>query len=220
MKYGALVLLILCLCSIAQAVPNLPTVSGLSSNGAVFTATGAVTPCWFQWGMLSNGNEIWHTPNSTPATGTCTAQINGTPLNAGSVYFVMAFDSTGNSTLDATFTTLPIALNAATTYGNLYRNVTQTGFQPTFIIANTLGPYFWVSPTSFIWGFLFMIIYIGYWIRGRNVLIPAILGFCTGSMFLYSTMGLGLGIPVEFTAIAQGIAYASIAGVILGLIHK
>jgi hypothetical protein len=213
-------MLFILMCVSAQAIPGAPVVAGITSNGAVFTNAGAASPCWYTWGPLGNGMELWKTPNTTASGGVCTRIINGSPLNAGSVYWVKSWDTTGNSTLDTTFTTLAIVPNPTTTYGNIYRNVTETGFDPINIARNTLSPYWWVSPMSFVWGFLFFVIYVGYWIRGRGVIIPALLGFCTGSLFLYSNMGLNMGIPVEFVAIAQGVAYASIAGVILGLIKK
>lgn len=220
MKSGAVALILLILlCGLATALPNAPTIGMIGSNNVTFTNVGASSPCWYIWGPANNGKELWKTPNRTAVAGICTATIQGFPLNANSKYFVQSCDITGNST-DSTFTTAAITLNPKTTYGNVYQNVTETGFSPLFIMANTLAPYVWVSPMSFIWGFLFLIVYVGYWIRGRGVIIPALLGFCTGSLFLYSGMGLNLGIPLEFTAIAQGIAYASLAGIILGLIKK
>ena len=208
------------LCGVVSAIPSVPAVSSITSNSAVFTNTGAGSPCWYMWGSQSNGMELWKTGNKTAVGGVCTAQINGSPLNSASIYYVKSYDTTGNSTLDTTFTTLAIVPNTITTYGAIYQNVSETGFNPMFIAANTLAPYYWVSSTVFIWGFVFFIIYVGYWIRGRGVLIPVILGFCSGSLFLYSNAGLGLGLPLEFIAIAQGICYASVAGVLLNMIKK
>ena len=56
--------------------------------------------------------------------------------------------------------------------------------------------------------------------KTRYVAVPVLVGLIAAPYLLYSNQGLGLGIPMEFQAIAQGLTYACVAGILLLILKK
>jgi len=209
-------LLVLFLCSVVSALPTTGASSLISSNNVSLAATGVTAPAWFEYGMTS-GSLIWRTPNET-ATGAYTRRVYGSPLMAGQKFYYRICDSTGCGA--ESFFTLAVANpQPQTTFGNAYYNITESGFDPAIIALNAMSPYIWpVSSPSIVYGLVFLFVFAGLWIRGRDVTIPSILGLLVGFVILNPVYGMG--IPAAFSGVSQGIAYASIAGIIMGLFKK
>jgi len=203
------------------AAPTTGAASLISSNNATFTMTGAGTVCWFEWGMQTGDDMTWKTTNATPAAGVCTLTVRGSPYIGGEVFYYRACDETGCGA-SATFTPPKVTPIPTSTYGSTFENLTQNNFDITLIGGATMAPYMWLLPTfqSLIWGLIFMFIFIGLWLRGREIGTVTILGFIVGVLLFSPTYGLDIGIPQEFAAIGQGIAYSCIAGYVLHLIKK
>lgn len=217
------ILFMVLLVTVVTAAPAPPAISAIGSNNATFTSNGAGI-VWFRWGKNPDIPE-WKTPNQTAAGGFHTT-VRGSPYLFSTKYYVKACDITGCSAavsfVSAATTPIP-----QSTYGATFVNITETSFDIPTIITNLGKPMTWLLPhgalnggisvvTSLIVGFYFF----GLWIRTRNIRIPTILGIITATMFLSANTGFGWGMPDEFSAIAQGLLYASITGLIMSFIKK
>lgn len=203
------------ICGMVSAVPTTQPATLISSNNVTFTGNGMTSPNWFEYGMTS-GYLSWKTPNQT-SVGTVSYTALGSPLIGGQIYYYTACDGTGCGA-EETFTLAQVTPQPQTTFGYVYENITQSGFDPAIIAYDAVQPYFWVSPQAVVWGLLFFFIFAALWIRGRDVTIPAILGLITGFMVFNPTYGVMM--PAEFIGMSQGIAYASLAGIVLSIFKK
>ncbi len=203
------------LIAIVSAVPTTGSSSLISSNNVTLTSTAATSATWFEYGMTS-GYLTWKTPNFT-ATGADTYWVHGSPLMAGQIYYWRACDVTGCG-VEKTFTLATATLAPQPTFGYVYQNVTESGFDPAIVAYDAVQPYFWVAPQPVVWGLLFMFIFMALWIRGRDTTVPAILGLIVGFMVFNPTYGVQL--PGEFIGLSQGLAYASLAGIVMGIFKK
>ena len=94
-------------------------------------------------------------------------------------------------------------------------------------VSNLLLPYAWLFPAtaqglaiSIVTALALFAVYYGLAVRTHGVAVPVILGVIGAPYFLYASQGMNLGIPVEFQGIAQGIFYASVAGILLIILRK
>lgn len=215
-----LYLILVAMLVLLPAVSALPTTGAASligSNNVTLAAAGVTTTAWFEYGLTS-GSLIWKSPNDT-ATGAYSKRIYGSPLMGGQEFYYRACDVTGCGA-ELSFTMAVVTPQPQTTFGYIYQNVTESGFDPVLIGANAMEPYMWpVAPaTSIVWGLVFLFIFAGLWMRGRDVTIPVMLGFIVG--FIALNPSYGIGVPAPFAGIAQGIVYASLAGIIMVLFKK
>ena len=212
------------LIGITGAVPAGTTVSMVGNNNATFSASSGQTEAWFEYGMLPTTLVVW-TQNVT-AGGAYTWTEIGSPLTSGETYYVAGCDQTGCDT-PVTFTMLDATPLPVTTYGVLFTNGTQNKFNLLKMIPNIALPYTWLFPAtnqalaiSIMAGIVFFGIFFGLAMKTRYVAVPVLVGLIAAPYLLYSNQGLGLGIPMEFQAIAQGLTYACVAGLLLLILKK
>lgn len=222
MRLLAFLILIALLIAPVVALPNTQPATLVGTNNATLNGNGAATTCWFIWGTSNLGNETWRTPNQTSSGGVCTYRIHGSPIMGSTVFYFKVCDTTGCSANELSFTTGTVTPIPTVTYGSIFDNLTENAMDLTLVGYQSTFPYQWLVPTfaTLIWGLIFAFIFLGMWLRGRDVTVPALVGFITSSFLFLGNQGLNLGIPVEFTTLAQGLMYASIAGIILALIKK
>lgn len=213
-----LILFILAMAVIIGAVSAAPVTGAVTlagSNNMTLHSTGAVGITWFEYGLTS-GYLSWKTPNAT-ATDPYEKWVYGSPLIAGQKYYVRACDTTGCGA--EVFATLAAATPAPQpTFGYIYQNLTESGFDPVIVAYDAVQPYFWVAPQPVIWGLLFFFMFAAMWMRGRDVLIPSILGMIAGFVAFNPTYGVA--IPAVFVGMSQGIVYASMAGIIMSIFKR
>jgi hypothetical protein len=203
-----------------HASPNTLPVTLIGSNNATLSASGADTTGWFIWGTNSD-NEYWITPNQTLNGSTFSYRIHSSPLFGNTLYYVKACDINGCGN-EISFTTLSVTPMPTVNIGGFYTNITESGFDPLMMMYNIGGPYVWngQTPITIVFMLVFSPLFIGVWARSRNVLVSLILGFITGSFFLYANQGLGLGMPPEIISVAQAFCYIAFAGCVVYIIHR
>lgn len=215
-KYVILFIALICMIGTVFALPTTTAATDVNSNGATLHMTGGVAPMYYQFGGNSN-TQIWYTPNSSSSNAT----IYGSPITGSTLYYFKACDATGcGNTLS--FTTSAITPQPTTTFGAAFDNITKDPTDLDTVSGASIASYFWLTPTfpSIVWAMIFMGIYLGLWLRERDLVVPVILGLITGSFVMFSDAGLNLGIPVEFQAMAQGLTYAALAGIILSWVKR
>jgi hypothetical protein len=210
-KYIILFIALFILIVPAIALPTTTAATSVNSNGAILHSTGAANPMWFMYGQKT-GSLSWRTPNSSYDNYT----VYGSPILGNTKFYFKACDATGCGS-ELFFTTSAITPQPTTTFGAALQNITNNPSDIDTLAGNSIASYFWLIPTfpELVWGILFFGIYLGLWIRERDLVVPVILGLLTGSFIMFGDAGLGLGIPPEFQSIAQAMVYASLAGIIL-----
>lgn len=229
MKYAFyLFIILLALLPVTSvAVPTGTAVSAIGNNNATFTANEVnSTTVWFQYGMSATTLNVW-TSSQTVSGGSYTWTEISSPLTSGETYWVSGCDSTGCDPNPVQFTLSAAMPLPTTTFGYMITNATQNKFNILMFVTNLALPYTWLFPSSaiplaisIITALTLFAIYYGYAVRTRGIAVPVILGIIGAPYLLYQNQGLNLGIPVEFQAIAQGIFYASIAGIVLIILKK
>lgn len=227
-RAGLLIIVLLVLLPVAAiAVPTGTTTSMVGNNNATFTAnSGAESTAWFQYGMTATTLNVW-TPNQSISGATYTWTETSSPLTSGETYYVAGCDDDGCDPAPAQFTLLAATPLPATTFGYMITNATKNKFDTLLFVTSIMLPYAWLFPQSaaalaisIVTALALFAIYYGLAVRTRGVAVPIILGIIGAPYFLYQNQGLNLGIPVEFQAIAQGIFYASVTGIILIILRK
>ena len=218
-----IIILTILLIPAAMAAPPAPAIADIGSNNATFSSVCAGI-CWFRWGMNTDIPE-WKTPNQTIA-GAYTQKVTGVPYLPTTVYYVKACDTTGCSAA-STFTSIATTPIPQTTFGRTFDNVTEMNFDAMHVVTVLFTPMTWAFPNSLVSfgislvsGILIGFYFLGLWLRTRNIKLPTILGIITATFFLSANAGFGWGIPGEFAAIAQGLLYISITGLIMSLLKK
>ena len=212
------------LIGIVTAIPAGTSVTAIGNNNATFSSSSALDHAWFEYGMTDSTLAVW-TQNVT-ASGAYTWTEMGSPLTSGETYYVAGCDDSGCGTTTS-FTILDATPLPSTTYGILFTNATQNRFNILLMIPNIAAPYMWLFPASnqalaisIIAGLVFFGIFFGLAMRTRYVAVPVLVGLIVAPYLLYSNRGLGLGIPVEFQGVAQGLMYACVAGILLLILKK
>jgi hypothetical protein len=218
-NYKLMLILIALWCIIVPviAAPTTGVAALVGANNATLFMTGGSGDNWFEYGQSSTYLS-WRTPNMSDSNYT----VYGSPLLVSTKFYYRACDSTGCGAV-ANFTTAAATPQPQTTFGVSLNNITNGNFDTGLIARDAVQGYFWLLPIriySLVWGLLFFAIYVGLWIRERDMIVPVVLGLITGTFIMYSDAGLGLGIPVEFTSIAQGLTYAALAGIILAWVKR
>lgn len=223
MRSAVLILILLAMIPLAAAVPAGTTVSLIGNNNATFSAAGFTGVGWFEYGMTPTTLVVW-TSNMTLGLDTWT-EI-GSPLTSGKTYYVAGCDSTGCDT-PVSFTMGDATPLPTTTFGYMITNATQNKFNLLMFASNLLLPFAWLFPASaftlaisIMAALVFFALYYSLAVRTRGVAIPVMMGVLAAPYLLYTNQGLNLGIPVEFLAVAQGIFYASLAGIVLIILRK
>lgn len=214
---------ILFLFCVVTAIPSGTSVSLIGNNNATFSASGFTGDGWYEYGLSPSTLVVW-TNNLTLGTSTWTE--TGSPLTTSTTYYVAACDSTGCDT-PVSFTTGAAKPLPTTTFGLMITNATANRFNLLMLASNILLPYVWLFPSSaytlaisIMAALVFFALYYALAVRTRGVAIPIIMGVIAAPYLLYTNQGLNMGIPVEFLAIAQGIFYASLAGIVLVVLRK
>lgn len=205
-----------CIVSLVSAAPTTQAATLIGSNNATLNMVGGTNPMWYEWGMQSS-TLSWRTVNSSIAS----QFVYGSPLLGDSIFYYRACDASGCGSI-LSFTTLSIPPQPQTTFSAGIDNITSSQYDIAVIAHESIQAYFWAVPSfpTIVWALLFFGIYIGLWIRERDLVVPVILGLITGSFVMFNDAGLQLGIPVEFQQIAQGLTYAALAGIMLSLIKR
>jgi hypothetical protein len=218
MKYNYFVIMAIVLIScvgICGAVPTTDAASGVTTREATFNSHGGATMCWFTWGGSSTGNLIYSTPNDSSCSGTY-LQL-GSPLLTSFTYYVKACDVTGCGNA-ISFTTPPATISNRTYYGDGVIAMARSGMNVTQIMSLILVPYTSTITAPITWGMLFLFIFLGLWIKPKDITIPLILAFIAGGAIWSGTSALG--IPPEFVDIGQGLMYAAVAGLVFSWFTK
>lgn len=207
-----LLMLIICLCfalgGLAGAIPTTDAVSSVTAGTATLNGHGGASDCWFAFGG-SEDNLIYHTFNDTSCSGTYT--ITGSPLLTSSTYYVEFCDLTGCGAA-VSFTTSAATVSNRTTFGDGLLVIFRSGFNVTQSAPEILEPYFGALTPPITWGLLFFAIFVGLWVRQKDIVNPMILAFVAGGAIWAGTSALG--IPPEWADIGMGLMYAAFAGMI------
>jgi hypothetical protein len=197
------------------AIPTTGAATNVTSNSVNLSASGITGTGWFEYG-LTTGYLSWKSPNTT-VTGTMTRILYGSPLMGGQTFYYKVCDTTGCGN-ELSFSLAAVTPAPQTTFGYVYQNVTETGFDPIAITNNAIQPYIWVAPISVIWGLVFLFIFSALWLRGRDVTVPTILGLICGFVLFNPVYGMTL--HPDFIGMSQGLAYASCAGIVFSIFKK
>lgn len=224
--FPVLVALLILIPCIVTAIPAGTAVSDVGNNNATFTANGFdAAGGWFQYGMTPTTLNVWTIEQA--GGGAITWTEYGSPLTSSETYYVSGCDITGCDPSPAVFTMLDATPLPDTTFGFLITNATENRFNLLKILPNLMLPYAWLFPQnavalgiSITVALILFAVYYGLAVRTRGVAIPVIMGVIGAPYLLYANQGMNLGIPVEFQGIAQGIFYASLAGIILVILRK
>lgn len=215
---------ILLLVGIAGAVPAGTTATLIGNNNVTFTANSALAHAWFEYGMTPDTLVVW-TANIT-AGGAYTWTEIGSPLTSGETYYVAGCDDSGCDT-PVEFTLPDATPLPSTTYGALVTNATVSRFNLLAMIVHIPAAFTWLFPASnaamaisIVAGLVFFGIFFGLAMRTRYAAVPVLIGLISAPYLLYQNQGLNLGIPPEFQAVAQGLMYAAVAGILILILKK
>ena len=220
------VLCILLLAPVVSAIPTTGAATNIGNNNFTLSCAGASGDTFAKWGTHAVNSKVW-TANATAAGGAASFDVFGAPIAPSTTYYAACCDSSGCDSTPISFTTSAYTPLATSTLGNAIDNMTRSRFNILYIPEHILTPYAWVFPEdervmglTVVFGVMFFFVYVGLWLRTRSVATGIVMGLLTASFVLFANEGLNLGIPVEFQAVAQGLLYASMAGVFLAFLKK
>lgn len=201
-------LMLIGLISVCGAAPATGSVTGITASQVTFNSAGGASDCWFMWGGGAN-NLIYATTNDTSCSGTYTQ--TGSPLLTSYNYYVKACDLTGCG-VAVPFTTSAATVSNRTHYGDGLVTIFKSGFNVTQSLPIVVSPYTNTLTAPVTWGLLFFFIFVGLWIRPKDITIPMMLAFIAGGAIWSGTSALG--IPPEFADLGVGLMYAALAGLL------
>lgn len=218
----------LLVCSVSAALPETQAVTESTNTRVVFNRNaGNTAPCWFVWG--SGSNYYWTTPNQT----VCGSDYQyGAPMLTGETYNVKACDATGCDLTPVSWTVPPAKMLEITNFGSGVTTIMRSGFNVTQVTNIIISPYVdnlayiasGVVSTSIaaevrnnaqgiIVGILFFFIYVGYWLRGQGIGLPAFMSVLSyGAMF--GAQSVGAQVPQEFQSLGFILLVVGVAGLI------
>ena len=208
-----LICLAFCLTPTVSAITTEP-VTNISAGSAEFHGSGAVSPCFFSWGY--GPNLYWTTPNQSVSGDFSDTQF-GSPMMSGTSYNVKACDSTGCGAVVSFAVPKSSPINS-TYFGTGIFTIMRSGFDVYTAASLVLTPYGTImddtntgtfSPTaaSFIWGIFFSFVFIGYWLRGKGIMLPAILAIMSGIVLVASPIQVDpIFLSMGFPLLAIGLA--------------
>ena len=201
-----------------SAVPTGGAASGITSNAFNVSVTGSDGgDTWIAWGTAA-GAHPWA---SGFYTGDGSITVYGAPIIGGSTIYYVACDNTGCDASEQSLSIPAITPIPTSNFGAGYRNMTNRHFAIDSIAPNILPGYTanGMEPTL-LWGIMFFFLVFGFWFRTRSVRLVLILSFIMAVFILTPTAGLMLGAPLLFQYVAQGLAAACFAGILLSFIRK
>ena len=174
---------------------------------------------WAEFGLVSGPTYYpWKSENVTTG-GNFSVYIQGLPLMAGQTYYYRWTNYSYSSTLERSFTMGAVGYVQAPEFAKAYNTIRARGLNLTNLPFAATSPYTDLMGNQMVWGFIFGLIFLGFWIMTEDVTIPVILGLITSGSILYGG-SLSLGIPPEFVNIAQSLLIISVIGLIYTLIRK
>jgi hypothetical protein len=205
-----IVFVVLLMMSAASATSTMTSATATSEQ-AVFVGNCGEPPCMFKWGYGTN--LYWTTPNQT-VTGSFSDNQWGSPMLTGTSYNVCACDNTSCSS-PMSFD-VPKSTNVnQTAFGSGLLGIMRSGFNTTAIASVIMVPYYAslgnnAYAQSVVWGFFFFFVFVGYWLRGRSIMMPAILAIIVGVFIVTdAASGIagmsGVSLPVADVFVAAGI---------------
>jgi hypothetical protein len=195
-------------------VPVTGAVTDITNSQVWFHATagGAGLNGWFAWGGFSGGPYYWSTPNQTiPGTGIFQDYQYGPPMLTCSTYYVVACDDTGCGNQVQWTTAAPRMLNI-THYGAGVITIMRSGWNVTQTFEVIIQPYTNTITAPVTWFLLFFFIFVGLWLRQKDVLIPFVIALVAGGA-IWTGGAIG-SVPPIMMDIGQGLAYAALAGIL------
>jgi hypothetical protein len=217
-KYFLIPILLLLIVGVVSAVPNTLAVSDISNQQVTFNANGGAFPglAWFEWGSHHDGYYYWSTINQTITAAAFSDTQYGTPLLTGQTYYVRACDETGCDLTDVSFAVPASDLPNRTSFGTGVYTMYRSGLNVTKIFPMIVRPYAQSSlSTPVVWMLLFTFIFIGLWVRPKDIFLPCILAFISSGIFIAAGTVGGLAIDQTFLDIGQGLMIAAIAGILV-----
>lgn len=200
-----------------SAIPTATGVYDIGNNNATIIVLNSYGPTWVTWGRES-GHQLWVTANQT-AYGPVNITVWGAPLMGSKTYFARACNQSGCSG-EVSFTT---SANTQITDQNLregFLNMTASHFNPVYVAGTLAQGYTRIMPATVVFGILFGVITIGFWLRTKSVRLVSILMLIASPFIMTSNAGLYLGVPLVEQAIGQALLAAAIAGIGLSFIKK
>jgi len=220
--HKGLFLLFVCLLLIvpAMAAPTTGAAVLIGSNNVTIPMAGVTgTNCWVLWGQTPEG-MLWVTSNATASAGAANALIWGAPLTGNTVYYAKACDLTGCDAGSQMFTTAAITPIPTSSFGTGFRNITDTHFQPMYLVPAIFLAYFNVVPATIFFGILFGMVTLGIWRRTKSVRMISVLMIIISPLIMTANTGMNFGVPVTFQALGQALMAAGVAGMLLSLVKK
>ena len=221
MKYTPLLFLTLVmLVGVASALPTTGAVTNISAGVVTFNGAGATSPCWFSFGYGTN--FYWTTPNQS-TSGAFSDTQTGSPMLSGMSYNVRACDSTGCGNT-VSFAVPKAGQINATNFGSTTMTIMRSGFNPytatSYIITPYAAAFSGAAATTngamIVWGLFFSFIFVGYWLQGRGVLLPAIMAIISGTALTLSP----IAVDPMFMAAGYPLLAIGLAGVFVSWISN
>ena len=226
MRYLVFALCLFLMVSSVSAIPTTGAATSIGNNNFTLNCAGASGDTFAKWGTHPVNFKVW-TENVSPSGGAASINAYGSPIMPSTTYYATCCDSSGCDSTPVSFATAAYTPLPVSTLGSAIDNMTRSRFNILYIPEHILTPYAWLFPEdervmglTVIFGIMFFFVYVGLWLRTRSVATGIVIGLLTASFVLFANEGLGLGIPVEFQAIAQALLYASLAGVFLAFLKK
>lgn len=217
--FFAVVVIAILLIAQAIAVPVTNAATKIGNNNFTMNGQGVVdAEGWFQWGM-ADGQTWARTPNVTANAGIIVYTMKGTPVFGNTNYYYKACDTSGCGAQQSLITLVVTPLPTIT-YGQWAQNMTESHFDPAVVFWNAMQPYMSITGPTIFYGIIFMMVFVGLWLRTRGTAVAQQLGMIYMGLFASTAVGLQLGLPPEFLAIGQALLYVSLAGAITSWTFK
>lgn len=204
----------------AYAVPTTTASVAVNATSMTFRATGATNPpIYFMYGTKT-GYYPWITENTSNQSGGLVYwKEMGVPLMGGTTFYYKCCDASGcGGELNTALPSVTVA--PTTTFNVLAMNLTRSHFDLAVIGVSIIEPYTWVTYNPNItFGILLFFVFIGIWLRQRELIIPILLGMVASGLLLYQGAN-SVGIPPEMLIIVVGLVAVALTGIVVGLIKR
>jgi PKD repeat protein len=194
--------------------------AGVTSKSVTLTYHSANGITWWEYGV-SPTNLPFKTRNVT-GTGVVTTTVSGLPLLSGQTYYFRACTVSPYECTDTSSVVLAsVTPNPETTYGMVEQNISSSQFNMTELGPSLFEPFGWATgqSSSIAVGIIMFFVMVAFWIRGRGVVIPIILGFIV-SFLIISGAAYGTSIPPEFVLGGMIFASLGLTGITLMLFKR
>jgi hypothetical protein len=208
LNYLLLALVLILSVGVCSAVPTTDAVTDITTRGATFNAHGGASTCWYVWGGSST-NFIYKTANTSCGS---SHKQSGAPILTSTKYYVKSCDGTGCGS-SVEFTTPAATISNLTHYGEAVAVMFAGGMNITEMADMVTIPYRDTIYLTSMWGLLFGFIFIGMWLRQKDIVIPMMLAMISGGAIWLG--GGSLGIPPAFEAMGQALLIVGFGGLLL-----